>query len=309
MTENSNFVAQVDLAFAVILGISIFFLIAITAVLIYFVIRYRKSKNPTATHIEGSNTLEVIWIAIPTVIVLLMFYYGYAGWYRQEEPPADAMKIKSIARMWNFSFEYPNGRSTDTLIVPRNKPITLELIAVDVIHSLYIPAFRIKKDMVPGNNMEMWFEAGNNGEFDLYCAEYCGLNHSYMLTTVKVVDPDEFDTWYNDTTAIAQLNEPVNSRLAGAALAKKLGCIACHSSDGTNLIGPTFKDLYGSSREIKGQEAVIADDAYLHESIIDPGKKIVDGYNSGMMLSYRDQLSDEQIDQIIDYLKTLSKNE
>ena len=309
MTENSNFVSQVDLAFEVIMGISIFFLIAITIVLIYFVIRYRKSRSPKATHIDGNNTLEVIWIVIPTLIVLLMFYYGWAGWHPQTEPPKDSMKIKSIARMWKFSFQYPNGRSTDTLIIPMNKAISLDLVSLDVIHSLYIPAFRIKKDMVPGKPTEMWFEAGNEGEFEVFCAEYCGLNHSYMLSTVKVLPQEEFNKWYNDTTSVEVLNKPVDSRIAGSAIIKQMGCVACHSTDGTNLIGPTFKDLYGSKTEIKGQGSVIADEDYIKESILDPGKKIVEGYNSGLMLSYKDQLTDEQINQIIDYLKTLSENE
>jgi cytochrome c oxidase subunit 2 len=312
MTDNSNFVAQVDAAFAFIMGISLFFLVAITAVLIYFVIRYRRSKNPTATQIEGSNTLEIVWTVIPTIIVLAMFYYGWAGWHKQEEPPADAMKIKSIARMWHFSFQYPNGRTTDTLYVPLNKPVALNLVAMDVIHSIYIPAFRLKKDMVPGDPKVMWFESGHVGNYDIYCAEYCGLNHSYMLSTVKVLPKIEFDKWYNDTTSVAQLNKPVDSRLAGLEIIKKIGCVACHSTDGVNLIGPTFKNLYKSQRQVmvKGTEtSVVADEAYLKESILNPAAKVVKGFNNGLMLSYKDQLNDEQIDQIIAYFKTLSKQE
>lgn len=310
MTETSNFVNQVDAAFIFILAISFFFLFAITGVMIYFVIRYRRTKNPESTHIEGNNTLEIIWTAIPAILVLLMFYYGWAGWEKQEEPPADAMKVKSIARMWSFSYEYANGRMTDTLYVPLGRPVQLDLIALDVIHSYYIPAFRLKKDMVPGRQMIMWFNAGQVGEYQAYCAEYCGLNHSYMLSTVKVIPANDFDRWYNDTTSVVAQSTVVDARTGGAGLVKKLGCVACHSADGVNLVGPTFKGLYGSTRKVKGkggEQTITVDDAYLTESVLDPAAKVVDGYSSGVMLSYKDQLKEGDMEQILAYLKSLSK--
>jgi len=310
MTETSNFVASVDKAFLFILGIAFFFLIAITVVMVYFVIRYHRSRNPQSTHIEGNNTLEVIWTVIPAILVLLMFYYGWAGWHTQEDPPADAMKVKSIARMWSFSYEYENGRMTDTLYVPLGRPVQLDLIALDVIHSYYIPAFRLKKDMVPGREMMMWFSAGQVGEYQAYCAEYCGLNHSYMLSTVKVIPASDFDKWYNDTTKVVAQSAVVDARAGGAGLVKKLGCVACHSLDGVNLVGPTFKGLYGSTRKVKGkggEVSVTADDAYLSESVLDPAAKVVDGFSAGVMLSYKDQLKEGDMEQIIAYLKSLSK--
>ncbi len=307
--DSSNFVAGVDQAFLVIFGISLFFLVAITVVMIYFVIRYRRSKNSVATQIDGNNTLEVIWIAIPTVLVLVMFYYGWAGWHKQEEPPADAMQIKSIARMWNFSFEYANGRVTDTLYVPMNKDVNIDLVSLDVIHSFYIPAFRLKKDIVPGKKQFMWFNSAREGIYDLFCAEYCGLNHSYMITSVMVMPHDKFDAWYADTTKVVDLNQPVNSRLAGQTLVKKMGCIACHSKDGTNLVGPTFKNLFGAQRLVieKGNEkSLVADDAYLIQSIKDPASQVVKGFGSGLMQPYKAQMSDVEIAQVVDYLKSLS---
>jgi cytochrome c oxidase subunit 2 len=310
MSEISNFVASVDQAFIFILGVAFFFLIGITAVMVYFVIRYRRSQNPESTHIEGNNTLEVIWTVIPAILVMLMFYYGWVGYHPQEEAPANAMKIKSIARMWNFSYEYANGRMTDTLYVPQGRPVQLDLKALDVIHSYYIPAFRIKKDMVPGRETMMWFNAGQVGEYQAYCAEYCGLNHSYMLSTVKVIPANDFDKWYNDTAQVVAKSATVDARSGGMALVKKLGCVACHSVDGVNLVGPTFKGLYGSSRKVKGkggEMTVTADDAYITESVLDPAAKVVDGFSSGVMLSYKDQLKDGDIEQIIAYLKSLSK--
>ena len=168
----SNFVEQVDAAFVFIFGISLFFLFGITLVMVYFIIRYRKSKNAKATHIEGNNTLEIIWTVIPTILVMVMFYYGWSGWRFQKDAPDDAMSVKAIARMWSFSFQYENGKITDTLYVPKDKAVKLDLIAQDVLHSLYIPAFRLKQDMVPGKKDIVWFESGKEGEYEIFCAEY-----------------------------------------------------------------------------------------------------------------------------------------
>jgi cytochrome c oxidase subunit 2 len=210
--------------------------------------------------------------------------------------------------MWQFTFEYPNGKVTDTLYVPKDQAVKLDLVALDVIHSLYIPAFRVKMDMVPGRDLNMWFKAQVEGEYDLYCAEYCGLNHSYMVSTVKVLSNEAFDKWYTDTTQIASSNQEVDARSAGGSLAKRLGCVACHSTDGVNLVGPTFKGLHGSQKTIAGkggETTITVDDAYLIESILDPNAKIVKGFNAGLMLSYKDQLKDGEIEQLVEYLKSL----
>ncbi len=200
--QASNFVAGVDLAFMIILGISIFFLVALTVVMLVFIRKYRKDKHPKAIQNEGSNKLEALWTGIPLVLVLVMFYFGWMGWKPMKNPPDDAMRVKAIARMWNFNFEYENGKFSDSLIVPINEPVILDLVALDVLHSLYIPAFRVKEDMVPGQDKVMWFIPGTEGEFDLFCTEYCGLEHSYMFTGVKVLPREEFDAWMTDTTAV-----------------------------------------------------------------------------------------------------------
>jgi cytochrome c oxidase subunit 2 len=200
--QASNFVAGVDLAFMVILGISIFFLVGLTIVMLVFIRKYRKDKHPEAIQNEGSNKLEALWTGIPLVLVLVMFYFGWMGWRPMKNPPEDAMRVKAIARMWNFRFEYPNGKITDSLYVPINEPVILDLVALDVLHSLYIPAFRVKEDMVPGQEKDMWFIPGTEGEFDLFCTEYCGLEHSYMFTGVKVMPKEVFDDWIADTSAV-----------------------------------------------------------------------------------------------------------
>ncbi|MCF8364375.1 MAG: cytochrome c oxidase subunit II [Bacteroidales bacterium] len=307
MSGASNFVEGVDLAFYVILGISSFFLVGITAVMIYFVIRYRKSKNPKAdTSITGSNKLELIWTIIPTILVLVMFYYGWAGFAPMRDVPDDAINVKAIARMWSWTFEYENGKKSDKLIVPKGKPVKLDLISVDVNHALYVPAFRIKEDVIPGRNNYMWFTANQFGSYDLMCAEYCGLRHAYMLTTVEVVGDDEWVEWMKTPEGESDLDKVAE----GFNVIKMNGCVACHSSDGTKLVANSFKDIWGTERKVlvNGEEqTVIIDSEYIHESIYDPNVKVVVGYNPGLMPSYKGMLSESDVNLIIEYIKSLQQ--
>jgi cytochrome c oxidase subunit II len=304
----SNFVKGVDTAFVVIFAISFFFLIAITATMIYFLFRYNKKRNPIATQIEGSTKLEIIWTVVPIILVLGMFYYGWAGWRPMTKIPEDAFTITAEARMWNFSFVYPNGKRDKDLVVPQNQPIVLDLKALDVIHSLYIPAFRVKEDMVPGKESRMWFIPQRVGEFDLFCAEYCGLNHSYMISTVKVLSDSAFQAWYADTAKVV-LADVADPTKAGFDLLQNTGCFACHSVDGRKLVGPTYKGLWGSSVTVltpQGEKEVLVDEDYVNRSIFYPDAEIVKGYARGQMLPYKGILSNEEVDLIIEYLKTLS---
>ncbi len=308
--QASNFVSGVDRSFVFILTIIFIFLIGLTVTMLYFIYRYNKKRNPKATQIEGSVTLEIIWTVIPTILVLVMFYYGWAGWIKMKEPPKETFNIKVNARMWNFMFEYENGRKTDTLFVPLDKAVKLDLVSFDVIHSLYIPAFRVKEDVVPGSDKFMWFEPEREGTYELFCAEYCGLRHSYMYNWVKVMPEEEFNKWYTDTTAkaaaaTAAVETPAAS---GKRIMQNIGCLACHTIDGNKLVGPSFKGIYGHEVTVKtGGETrtVTVDDEYLKKSIFDPNADIVEGYNKGLMQSYQGQLSDDDVALIIEYLKTL----
>ena len=303
----SNFVTGVDNAFMLILGISFFFLIGLTLVMVYFVYKYNNKKNPVATQIEGSTKLEIIWTVIPVILVLIMFYYGWAAWTPMKNPPKDTFNIKVVARMWNFTFEYENGKKTDTLFVPLNKAVKLGLNSLDVLHSLYIPAFRIKEDVVPGREKMAWFIPQQEGLFDLFCAEYCGLNHSYMINLVKVMPQEQFNSWYVDT--IKQVAAVTDSPAAnGQRIMKNIGCFACHSIDGSKLVGPTFKGVYGHKVAVitdGNEREVDGDDEYIKRSIYEPNADVVKGYNKGMMQSYKGQLSDDDVAQIIEYMKTL----
>lgn len=301
MSGASNFVKGVDLSLYVILGISLFFLVAITAVMIYFVIRYRRKKNPEAAQIHGNNKLEIIWTVIPTILVLIMFYYGWAGFAPMRKVPADAIPLKAIGQMWIWTFEYPNGKRSNDLVVPLGKPVRLDLESRDVLHSLYIPAFRIKEDVVPGKDNYMWFEAQEIGEYDLFCAEYCGERHSYMISKVKVLPPSEYEAW------LAKSDIPADEH-PGLTLLKQNACITCHSLDGSRIVGPSFKGIYGHEAEVitGGQERkVLVDDEYIKKSIYEPNADIVKGFNQGLMISYKETLKEEDVAKIIEFIKGL----
>lgn len=307
LPDASNFVKGVDTSFMVILGIIFFFLITITATMIYFVFRYRKSKNPKATQIHGSVFLEILWTIIPTALVMVMFYYGWIGYKPMKEVPKDAFTIKSVGRMWNWQFEYENGKVTDTLYVPLNRAVKLDLVALDVLHSLYIPSFRLKQDLVPGKKQMMWFIPGREGEYDLFCTEYCGLRHSSMHTSVVVMPQDKFDKWYIDTTQVVTLIADKPGAL-GLSIVKKNGCLACHSLDGSKLVGPSWKGIFGRTEMVitKGQtREVKVDTAYIINSIYNPNDDVVKGFNKGLMLSYKNELTEDDIGEIIEFMKTL----
>jgi cytochrome c oxidase subunit 2 len=191
----SNFVSSVDGIFLFTLIVSVFFLVLITVLMIFFVIKYNRKRNPRATNIHGNMGLEIIWTAIPTILVLIMFWYGWQGYLETVDVPEDAMPVDVTAQMWKWSFEYEDGKTTDTLYVPVNKPIKLTLHSNDVNHSFFIPAFRVKKDVFPNRERITWFIAKETGEYDIACSEYCGLNHSYMYSKIIVLPEEEFKNW------------------------------------------------------------------------------------------------------------------
>ncbi len=310
VTQASNFVQGVDVAFLVILGISFFFLIALTVVMIYFIYKYNRKRHPVATQIHGSTTLEIIWTVVPFLLTMVMFYYGWAGWNTMQKPPKDAMEVTVIGRMWNFSYQYENGRLTDTLFLPKDQPVKLNLKAMDVLHSFYIPAFRVKQDMVPNKeNNFMWFIPQKVGDYEVFCAEYCGLQHSYMYSTVKVMEKGEFDSWITDTTQVAATAAAMAAPGAtGKKIMQNIGCFACHTVDGTKLVGPSFKGIWGAEHTVvtgKETRKVTVDEEYIKHSIYDPNADVVEGFMKGLMVSYQGQLTEDDIANIIEYLKTV----
>lgn len=299
--EASNFVEGVDLAFKIIFGIGIFFLVGITTVMIYFVIRYRRSKHPKAEQIRDNNVLEVTWTVIPLLLVLLMFYYGYIAFSPMRDVPENAYEITVIGKMWSWTFEYPGGKQSTDMVVPLNRPIKCNLVSTDVIHAFYVPAYRIKEDVVPGKNNYLWFLPEQLGEYDILCTVYCGVRHSFMEAKVIVVPEAEFNAW------LAALPDP-SSEPEGLTILKKNACTGCHSVDGSKLVSTSFKGLYGSEKKVitNGSERTVkADDDYIKAAIFDPNRDIVVGYQKGIMKSYTGIVKEDEIPKIIDYLKTI----
>jgi len=265
----------VDPVFMFIFGISLVLLIGITATMIFFVVRYRRSRNPEPTsQASGSPLLEVVWTVLPTVLVIGMFYYGWTSYLSLRTVPKNAMQVKAEARMWSWDFIYENGRHSGKLYVPVGQPVQVNLESEDVVHGFYVPAFRIKRDVVPGMKNHVWFVATAPGSYDLFCSQYCGTGHSAMITTIEAVPPDKFAAWLSEKPA-------AGGAAQGEALLQKYGCLGCHSLDGSPKVGPTFKGLYGSEvRVTRGgkPEVVKVDEKFLLESIKTPGASIVEGF-------------------------------
>ena len=301
MSGASNFVEGVDWVFKLLFGISFFFLFLITVTMIFFVVRYNRKRHPRAVQVKDNTALEITWITIPIILVLFLFYFGYSAFQPMIWVPKDALHVKVIGRMWQWSFEYSGSKIANVLELPLNKPVKLDLHSEDVIHGFSIPAFRVKEDVVPGKNNYMWFTPQQTGEYEIFCTAYCGVRHSYMGTKVKVVTPREFDIWLN--TLSVSSSEP-----EGLKILKNNGCIACHSLDGSKLVSVSFKGLYGKTESVKtngNERKVEVNEPYIVNSIYEPDKDIVVGYPGGIMKSYKGLIKDDETKKIIDYLKTL----
>jgi cytochrome c oxidase subunit II len=292
----------VDTAFYVIFAISGVMLAGVTVAMLWMVWRYNRKRCPAPLSQKDHNIwLEVTWTVIPTVLVMLMFWYGWEGYLSLRRIPENAMHIKAAGRMWSWLFTYDNGKTANKLYVPVGQPVKIELSADDVLHSFYVPAFRVKRDMVPGMTNWVWFVAETPGSYDLFCAEYCGVGHAAMVTTVEALPYHEFQAWLAATPAGA-----ADPAARGADLAQQLGCLGCHSVDGTPRVGPTLKALFGQPRALTregGKVTVSADATYLTRAIRSPGEEIVDGYPP-VMPPYP-QLSDEELQALLAWMERL----
>jgi cytochrome c oxidase subunit 2 len=288
---------MVDQTFWFILGASVIMLAGVTAAMVFFIVRYRRSRNTKPAQIEGNVTLETLWTILPTVLVLVMFYYGWAGFKVMRDVPDDAFPVEARGQMWSWNFIYPDGRVLPDLVVPAGKPIALKLTSADVIHSFFVPAFRLKEDCMPGRENHAWFQADEPGEYNILCAEYCGDEHSRMLATVKVVPREEFDEFFG-----GEWDRPVGLELLTAK-----GCVTCHSIDGTQLIGPSFKGIWGKTETVitDGQPRTITvDEEYVRRSIVEPAADLVEGYQN-LMPAQGALVDSTDIANIIAYLKEL----
>jgi len=308
----SNTAGTVDAVFLFILALSTAFLVGITAVMIYFVIKYNRKRNPKGKDIEGNFWLETVWTVTPTVLFLLMFAYGWTNYGYLRNVPRDAMVVTVTARQWAWSFTYPNGRRTAELVLALGKPVKLELESLDVIHGFFVPAFRIKEDVVPGKRNYTWFQPTQLGSFDIECTVICGVNHAQMLSKVIVVPVSDFEAWYFGDASAPAPGTPAPAAAAAAipnhpalGILKQKQCLTCHSLDGSAMVGPTFKALYGRKELVisgSSEREITVDEARLATAIRNPMDGIVKGHPPVMPTI---QMSDAELDQVIDFIKTL----
>ncbi|MBE0599547.1 MAG: cytochrome c oxidase subunit II [Desulfuromonadales bacterium] len=286
----------IDPVFWYILGVCIFFLLLITVVMLYFVWKYHRSRHPyTTSQVSKNVPLEIVWTLVPTLLALSMFWYGWAGYLTLQRVPEGAMVVDVTGRMWSWLFEYGNGKTSDRLYVPAGQPVQVNIHSADVIHSFYIPAFRVKKDAVPGMTTYVWFVADRPGSYDIFCAEYCGTAHSAMITTVEALPPEEFLAWYEG-------EGPAEADGELKALLTRHGCLGCHSLDGSPGVGPTLQGIFGRQVTVlvDGQERTLtADRDYLRRSILEPQVEMVKGYPP-VMPSYRDRIPEAELEEMLD---------
>jgi cytochrome c oxidase subunit 2 len=304
-----------DDIFFFILGISVVLLFLVTAVMIYFVVRYAKKRSPVAEDVKDSVTIEVLWTVIPTILVLVIFFVGWKGFVYMRTVPPDAMPVKVIARQWSWTFQYENGKQDSVLRVPVQKPVKLLITSEDVLHSLSIPAYRIKEDAVPGQETYLWFLPDEPGSYDLFCTEYCGVAHSSMITKVEVMDREAFLAWYRGemktvpAKAEAHGKDHDDGRAApsGAELVTAKGCLACHSIDGSQKVGPTLKGIFGKKQLVlrDGRETeALVDEPFLREKLLRPEINRIKGFPP-IMPSQQGQLTEAEIEAVVRYIRDL----
>lgn len=303
----SNLAGKVDGVLWVITLMSLVFFILITVLLVFFAIKYRRRSDDDETpYITGSEPLEIIWTVIPSVLLVLLFIYGFVVFKDMKTPPKDALEVTVTGKQWLWTFEYYNGKKTlNELYVQQNRPVRLVMKADDVLHSFFVPSFRVKQDLVPGRFTQLWFTPTKIGTFDIFCAEYCGTGHSAMLGKVIVMSPEAYNIWEKGAEteeggAVASL-PPAEQ---GEKIYKQKGCNACHSVDGTVLVGPSFKGLVGHDVELEGGSTVTADENYIRQSILEPQSQVVKGFQP-VMPSFKGILTDDDISSLIAYMKTL----
>jgi cytochrome c oxidase subunit 2 len=301
--QASTVAPQVDALYFFLVAVSIFFSALIFLLVAAFAITYRRrSQTEIPEPIEGDLRLELVWTLIPLGLTMVMFIWGASLYFTLSRPPADALEITVVAKQWMWKFQHPTGqREINELHVPAGRPVKLQMASEDVIHSFFVPAFRVKMDVVPGRYTTVWFEATKTGEHHLFCAEYCGTQHAGMIGRVIAMEPVQYQQWLGG----AIVAEPPQA--AGERLFIQLGCNACHRPE-LQALAPPLEGIFGSPRPLQSGETVIADEAYLRESILNPGAKIVTGYQP-IMPTFQGRISEEGLLQIIAYIKSLERVE
>lgn len=297
-----------DALFLAVLSITAFFFVLVTVTLVVFAIRYRRrSAAQQISKVKGDRRIEVVWTVVPAVIMLVLFVLGFRDYLFLAVPPANSLEVRVTGQQWSWSFDYPKeGINTGELVVPTGRAVKLVMSSRDVIHSFFVPAFRIKRDVLPNRYTILWFTATEPGTYDVLCAEYCGTAHSQMLTSVKVVSAQEYKAWVDSGGGMS--GKGISSVEFGKRLFTGKGCASCHSVDGTRKIGPSLLKKSGAKETLSNGSTVTVDDNYLRESIMQPNAKVVQGYDP-VMPTFAGRLTDPQTDALIDYIKSIGQGE
>ena len=299
----STFADSVDGLYFYLVGLTVFFTLLIGVTIVFFVIKYRRrSQSEIPRPIAGSLKLETLWSVIPFLIAMSIFVWSARVYFRQYRMPKEAMEIYVVGKQWMWKIQHPTGqREINELHVPVGRQVKLIMTTEDVIHSFFVPAFRTKADVVPGRYTTLWFEATKPGRYHLFCAEYCGTNHSGMGGWVVVMEPTEFDQWL---AGGANQESPVT---AGQKLFQSQGCTSCHGANGEGGKGPPLIGVFGSQVKLEGGTTVEANEDYIRNSIRNPQSQIVEGFRQPLMPAYyKEQLTEEHLLQIMTFIKSLS---
>ena len=323
--QGTEVAARWDSLYSFLVGLSVFFFILVVGAMLYFIVAYRHDARKKTKYITGNHLLEAIWVGVPTLLLLMIFAWGYSIYHSMTQAPPDAYEIRVLGRQWLWTFQYDNGRTTTgEVFVPMNRPVKLIMTSEDVLHGFFIPNFRIKQDVVPGMYTSIWFMATVPGKHQVFCTEYCGTSHSGMLAKVVVLDDQQWKAWNQGkkmdgipeagqelaetdtlrTSAAGRLMEQIPLAEQGRRLHENKGCVACHSVDGTTKVGPSHKGLFGSKVELANGNTIIADENYIRNHIENPQSNTVKGFNP-VMPTFKGLLTEAEINALIAYLKSL----
>lgn len=302
----STFASKVDGLFDFILWTSIVSFLIIVVAKVWFLWRYRRSQvdEKKTTYLEGHAPTEISVAVILTVWVMVIFAWGWKDYKYLRAAPRDSMQVNILGVQWKWYMQYKDGRKlTNELVVPKGKPVQLIMTSDDVLHSFYVPAFRVKQDVLPKTYTSLWFEATETGDYPIFCAEYCGLSHSGMIGKVRVLEPAAYEAWLLNAVALGDV-VPKTLAEQGADIVKAQGCIACHSSDGAPMIGPSWKGIFGTTEKLSDGSEAVVDENYIRESLMEPNAKVVQGF-APVMMTYKGRISEEEVNAVIEYIRSL----
>jgi cytochrome c oxidase subunit 2 len=295
----STMAARVDALYFFLVALTVFFSLLIAGLIVYYAVKYRRqSPDAVGARIHGGMLLEVTWTVIPLMITMVIFVWGASVYFAMATPPAETLNIYVVAKQWMWKFQHLDGqREINELHVPVGRDVKLITTSEDVIHDFFVPAFRMKADVLPGRYVSIWFHPTTPGRYQLFCAEYCGTRHSGMIGQIVVMEPTEYQAWLSGGAAEGSLAS------AGAKLFQDLACNTCHREDAQGR-GPVLQGLFGRTQRLQSGDTVVVDEAYVRESILNPSAKITAGFQP-IMPAFQGLVTEEQLLQLIEFVKSL----